>query len=144
VPKYLYNRVLQELGVTSYPLYITSSGALASPLHYTAERLLKASSSDENFCFSDWLNFSNSDVSPFQPKEFDSIRSPHTTWPSLQKIHTPPDSGPCHVDFNSPFETPDTGQGRDDTILEQPQVLLESVVFKQAISFLICEASHLY
>jgi hypothetical protein len=115
------------------------SDPFASPLSYTAKRLLEASSSDENFCFSDWLSFPSSDASPLQSGECDSAGSPHDTWMRLPKIQPPADSSSRHVNTSGPFETQHTGPGGDETTLEQPQGLTQSVIFMQAISFLICE-----
>lgn len=113
-----------------------------SPLHYTAERLLEESSSNESFCFDDWLNFPNTDTSPFQRRKSDLAGSPHDTSrmksPEIQPL---PHSHSRHGNPSSPSEMQRDNSYGDRTTSEQLQCLSHTVVFMQAISFLICEIS---
>lgn len=114
----------------------------ASPLRSTAERLLEESSSDERFCFDDWLSFPNTDASPFQPGKFDLFGSPHdTSWMQSPVMQPPLDSHSRHGNPSSPSEMQHTDSDGDTTTLEQLQCLAQTVIFMQAISFLICEIS---
>jgi hypothetical protein len=111
-----------------------------SPLRSTAERLLQESSSDENFRFGDWLNFSNTDTSSFQPGEFDLVRSLHDTlWTRSPEIQQPSDLHSRHGKISGRFKIQHTDTGEDGSTLEQLQGLAQTVIFIQAISFLICE-----
>jgi hypothetical protein len=113
-----------------------------SPLHYTAERLLEESSSDESFCFDDWLNFPNTDTSPFQRRKSDLAGSPHdTSWMRSPEIQPPPHSHSCHGNPSSPSEMQHDNSSEDRTTSEQLRCLAHTVIFMQAISFLICEIS---
>ena len=112
-----------------------------SPLRSTVERFLEESSSDENFCFEDWLSFPEADASPFTPGKFDLIASLHD--PSRRSPHRDPtsDSHSHQRNTNSPSEMQHTHRGGDKTTLEQLQGLAQTVLFMQAITFLICEIS---
>jgi hypothetical protein len=122
--------------------YLFPINLVDAPLRYTAERLLGESSADESFCFDDWLGIPNTDTSLFQPRNFDSVASPHdTSWMRSPEMQPPLDSNSRHRNPSSPSEMQHTDSDGVGTTLEQSQCLAQTVLFVQAISFLICEIS---
>ena len=117
-------------------------GRDVSPLRHTAERLLKESSSDKSFCFDDWLSFPNTDALPFQPRKFNLADSAHdTSWMRSPEIQPPSDSHSRDGNSSGPSEMQHADLDGDRTTLEQFQCLAQTVIFMQAINFLICEIS---
>ena len=109
-------------------------------LRPTAERLLEESSSDGSFSLSDWLNFSNTDDLPSQPRKFNLVASLHdTSWTRPPDIQPQSDLRSRGGNTSSPSEMQDTQSDGEKSTLEQLQCLAQTVIFMQAISFLICK-----
>lgn len=110
------------------------------PMRSTAERFLQVSSIDEDFCFSDWLDLSVIDSSVSQPEISYSAGSSHdSSWRRPLEIKLPLDSGTSYWNTRSSLEVQQTDWGEDKTKPVQLQSLTQTVLFMQAISFLICK-----
>jgi hypothetical protein len=118
---------------------VSNFGSTQSPLRSTADRLLLESSSDEKFRFSDWLKFSDPDLSTIQLENHDlvgSLGSPSELFSvGTTESRNPYDPGPYQRNTHSPETPPESSDS--PAAFSLLQSLAQTVLFMQALQFLI-------